>query len=164
MKQSSQNTYGTLAEDLRCSEVQEWSPHNQIWWQKKKKRKPDRACDPGRKLWKRKGSLTLGSPFTGREISWDRKGASEAWRRRQQQVSSRQNRERLAQRICATLLLFPAQEACLRVRAGAGCWNLGFREQTWGENCGWLHEDSLKGLECGTATTGCVCTRSLGLP
>ena len=31
----------------------------------------DRTCTPRRKLWKRKGSLTLGSPFTGREISWD---------------------------------------------------------------------------------------------
>ncbi|KAB1273595.1 hypothetical protein Cadr_000011616 [Camelus dromedarius] len=37
-----------------------------------------------KKLWKRKVSLTLGSPFTSGEISLDRKGASEAWRRAQQ--------------------------------------------------------------------------------
>lgn len=33
----------------------------------------DRTCTPGRKRWKRKGSLTLGSLFTGREISWTAK-------------------------------------------------------------------------------------------
>ena len=38
----------------------------------------DRTCTPRRKLWKRKGSLILGSPFTGREISWDCEGVPEA--------------------------------------------------------------------------------------
>ena len=41
-----------------------------------------RVPHPGRELWKRKGSCTLGSPLTS-EICLDRRGASEPQRRMQ---------------------------------------------------------------------------------
>ena len=45
---------------------------------KKKKRKQDKTCAAGREVKKKKGSRTLGSILTRREVTWDRKGASEA--------------------------------------------------------------------------------------
>ena len=50
----------------------------------------------------------------------------------------RQNRKRPAQMLLATSLQSPAREMCV-------CFN----RQIWGEDWGWLHEHSLKGLECG---------------
>ena len=51
--------------------------------------------------------------------------------------------------VMATLLHSPAWDMHLLVCAGAGCWNSGFRGQTWGEDWGWLCGDSPKRLECG---------------
>lgn len=51
-----------------------------------------RTCASGRKLKEKRGSCNLESPHTNNEISWDRKGASEAWRRAQQLVYGRQDR------------------------------------------------------------------------
>lgn len=56
-----------------------------------KKRNQDRTCTPGRELGKWKDPLP-GNPFTGGEISWERKGVSEAWRTVQQLHCGRHNR------------------------------------------------------------------------
>ena len=66
---------------------------------KKKIEEEGQDCNPGRELKKRKGSCTLRSPLASREISQDRKGASEAQRRVQKPVCGRQNRERPAQTV-----------------------------------------------------------------
>ena len=55
--------------------------------------KENRNRDGRRELSKRKFCLTLGTPFIGWEISWDRWEASGSQRRMQQLGSSRQNRE-----------------------------------------------------------------------
>lgn len=46
--------------------------------EKKKKRKQDKTCPAEKELKRKKGSCTLGSILTRREVPWDRKGASEA--------------------------------------------------------------------------------------
>ena len=158
MEQFSQNTYWMLAEDLIQPKQQERSPHNQVGRKKKKKKKElGQDLYPVREPWKRKGYLTLGTPFTGWKISQDRQGASEAQRRVQQPVCSRQNTERPAQTVHATTLYSPAREAWLLGHTGPGCWNLGFSKQTQGEVWGWLHGDSLKGLEWGPGPQLQVC-------
>ena len=48
-----------------------------VGW-KKKKRKQDKTCVAERELKRKKGSRTLGSILTRREVPWDGKGASEA--------------------------------------------------------------------------------------
>ena len=48
------------------------------------------------------------------------------------------------------------------VMGGAGSQNSAFRGQTPGEECCWLHGDSLKELERATAATGIVCERNPG--
>lgn len=50
----------------------------------------------------------LGRSPHGREISWDRKGASEAQKIAQQPVCGRQDRVRLTQRVSTTTLCTPA--------------------------------------------------------
>ena len=40
------------------------------------------------------------------------------------------------------------------VATGAGCWNVGFGEQIWGEDHCWLWGDSLRGWEWGAAQQG----------
>ena len=85
VERSSQNIYWMLAEDLRLLKGQEHL-HITSYDKRKKKweRNQDGTCAPGRELWKRKGSCTLGSPLTSREIVWDRRRASEPQRRTQQ--------------------------------------------------------------------------------
>lgn len=59
------------------------SPCNQVGQKKKEKGIREGTWAPGRELWKRKGSCTLGSPPHSREISWDRGGALVPRRRAQ---------------------------------------------------------------------------------
>ena len=54
--------------------MQERSPPNRVG-RKKENRNRDGICAPGRVLWKRKGSLTLGSRFTSREDQRGEKGS-----------------------------------------------------------------------------------------
>jgi len=74
----------------------------------KEKRNWNGSLYAGKELGKRRGSLALGSPFTGGDMSWNRKGASEAQRRVRQPPCSKQNRERPEQRDHATFLHSPA--------------------------------------------------------
>ena len=46
----------------------------------------DGICIPGGELRESRGSSTYGRPLTGGETSWDREGASWAWKREQQPV------------------------------------------------------------------------------
>ena len=83
VKQFSQNTYWTLAEDLIHPNLQERSPHNWIGWKSGgKKRNLERICVTG------KVPLPWEAPFTSYETSQDKKGASEAQRRMQQSASA----------------------------------------------------------------------------
>lgn len=99
------------------------------------------------------------SSLTDRKISQDEKRASEAQRRTEQLVIDRQNRERLHRRSVAPPCA-PQPETHLLVQVRASCWNSGFRGQTW---C-WQNRDSLKGLECDTATSRSGHSRSPGPP
>ena len=64
------------------SKLQERSSRKQVG-QKEKKKKGNqyRTCTPGRDLYKKKGSFTLGTPLNGWEINSEKQGASEAQRR-----------------------------------------------------------------------------------
>ena len=89
------------------------SPCNWVGQKKKeekreRERNRDRTCTPGRKLCKRIGFCTLGSPVTGGKISQDRGGVSGPWRRVQQLVCRGQSRERPAERVCAAAWHSPA--------------------------------------------------------
>ena len=50
----------------QTSERTRKSPHNLVEQKKNEKGIRDGTCPPGRELWKRKGSCTLGSPLVGR--------------------------------------------------------------------------------------------------
>ena len=67
VEQLLQNTYWTLAEDLRLPKRQE-TPHIPGWGKRKKKKQRqknrDETCTSWREMWRRKGFHTLGSPFT----------------------------------------------------------------------------------------------------
>ena len=147
MEQLLQNTYWTLAEDLRPPKRQETPPHTWVG-QKKKQRQKNRngTGTSGRELWRRKGFHTLGNPSTGRDCGWLRGEALELRRRAQQQECREQSGEIPAQRIRADQHS-PAQEACLLThRGGRG---LGAEARalvgTQGEDWGWRREHSLKG-------------------
>ena len=79
-----------LAEDLRPPKGQE-KLHitGQNKWEKRKKRELKKGIRTGQALLRgsceRKGIYTLGDNLTSREISWYRGGASEPWRKVQQQ-------------------------------------------------------------------------------
>lgn len=91
---------------------------------KKKKGNRDRTWAPGRDLWKKKGSFTLGTAFNSWEISQDRQGPPEAQRKVQPLACGRQNQEGPAQMVLTTSLHYPAQDgSLLLVCTGAGCWN-----------------------------------------
>ena len=125
---------------------QESSPHNQVEWKNRI------GMEPMRKLWKRRGPLALGIPFTRWEACQGRQGAGRAWRLFERvcgcRLASNQGRESLA--LMATMSPhLPAQNACLLVHAVASYWNSGFRMWTLGEDSVQLHGDCLKGLECG---------------
>ena len=107
--------------DLVQPKRQERPLGNQVGWKRQKKKKGinwDRTCAPGWELWKKKSSLTLGAPFTGWEISWDREAALEAQGRVQPPTCGRQNQ--VAQMVLATLLHSPAQETCVLMCRGQG--------------------------------------------
>ena len=86
-------------------------------------------------------------PLHGRRLWVAEGGASAPWRRVQQQGCEGQSGEIPAQRICADQHS-PAREACLLTRRGGQ----GLRAEAWasvglqGEDWGWRHEHSLKGL------------------
>ena len=68
-----QNTYWTLAEDLRLPKRQE-TPHVPGKGKRKKKKQRqknrDGTCTSGRELWRWKSFHTLGSSFTGGDRGW----------------------------------------------------------------------------------------------
>ena len=82
----------------------------------------------------------------GRDCGWQRGGASEPWRRVQQQGCGGQSGEILAWRIGADQHS-PAREACLLTRWGRRGPGAEARAsvRSQGEDWGWLHEHSLKG-------------------
>ena len=83
----------------------------------------------------------------GRDCGWQRGEASEPRRRAQPQGCGGQSGEIPAQRLGANQHS-PAQEACLLTRRGGR--GLGAEAQalvgSQGEDCGWRHEHSLKGI------------------
>ena len=150
MEQLLQNTYWTLAEDLRLPKRQE-TPHVPGKGKRKKKKQRqknrDGTCTSGRDLWRRKSFHTLGSHFPGRDGRWAGGEASEPRRRAQQQGCRGQSGEIPAQRIAADQHS-PAWEACLLTRQGGsvlGADASASEVRSQGEDWGWLHEHSLKG-------------------
>ena len=137
--------------------------HNQEG-QKQKEGEKDQngTCAPGRELYKRKGSSTLWSPFTRKEIHWDREGTSSE--ENAEPVCSRQNRERPVQMVSASAVHSPAWDTHLLVQEATGNWSPGFRGPIWGEDQGWLCRNSLKGLDSGATAANCVCRESLNPP
>lgn len=101
------------------------SPGNRIGKKIKKKMRKEWAetCTPGRELWKRKGSCTLGSPLTS-EICRDGRGASEPQRRMQQPEQKKNCTDGLG----GNLKHQSASVGRERVRTQA------FRDQTWRED------------------------------
>ena len=164
MEQFSQNTYWTLAEELKTSERGRKFPHNQVGQNKRKKgreRNQDRTCIPGRELWKSKGSNILGSPRTSRDFSQDRVGAL-APQRRVQQLAGEGKTETYADSRCGRPAL-PSLRHVSASEGGAGSCTSGFGGQTQGERWGWLCRGP-QGLEYGTPTTKGAWGRSLDLP
>ena len=165
MEQFSQNTYWTQAEDVKNLKGQERSPHNRVGWKKKKKKK-----EAGWELLPCEGAEKEES-FPNTEKSphrrGDQPGQRESFRGSAESTTTslqQAERERPAQMVCTTLLCSQHQMCIHLVRAGAGCWNSGFRGQTQGEDWGWLHGDSLKGLEHSMVATRGVHGRNQGLP
>ena len=72
VEQLLQNTYWTLAEDLRLPKRQE-NPHvpglDKRKEKKQRQKNRDGTCTPERELWRRKSFHTLGRPFTGGQRS-----------------------------------------------------------------------------------------------
>ena len=98
--------------------------------EKEEERKQDGTCSPGRELKMRRSSHIWEIPLTGGKINWDRKGALGAQRRTQQLVGGRQDRLRPIQVVHASALCTPDSDRCPQVCTVAGCWNVGFGEQT----------------------------------
>ena len=91
---------------------------------------------------------TLGSPFAGGDCGWQRGEASEPRRRAQQQGCGGQSGEIPARRSGANQHS-PAREACLLTRRGGrglGAEARASEVRSQGEDWGWRHEHSLKGL------------------
>ena len=92
-------------------------------------------------------------PHTRKPLHWQRQGcggveASEPQRRAQQQGCRGQSGEIPAQRISADQHS-PAQEACMLTRRGGrgmGAEARASEDRSQGDDWGWLHEHSLKGL------------------
>ena len=83
MEQFSQSTCRTLTEDLVYLKGQERSPCNRVGQKKEEGRRKRRGNRRGPlplrgELKERRDSHIKGSPLTGGEISWDRRGASRA--------------------------------------------------------------------------------------
>ena len=78
-----------LLPQIHQKPIHRWNTSHRITtkcWQKSSlnQRNQSRTWAPGRELWKRKSSFTLGTSLAGWEINQDRKGASEAQRREHQ--------------------------------------------------------------------------------
>ena len=149
VEQLLQNTYWTLAEDLRLPKRQE-TPHipGKGKRKKKKQRQKNRhgTCTSGRELWRRKGFHTLEAPSLaetgcGGGVS---SGATEEstatgvwWEKRRD--------PRTEDRCRPALTSLRGLSAHPLGQVGAGRWGSGFGGQTPGEDWGWLREHSLKG-------------------
>ena len=129
MEQFSQNIYW-------CTDVHQQKASN-TWKDQtdlhgtsrvEKKRKQDKTCAAGMELKKKKGSCTLGSILTRREVTWDRKGASEAKEESATTVCGKQDREKPAKMVGAPTLCIPAWDRCPLVRAGLGAKTQGLED------------------------------------
>ena len=152
MEQFSQSTCWTLAEDLRPLKGQERFLCNKVGWKKEegKRKRRGRGTGPAPLAgsWRREEVPTLGEApsLVGRSVGTER----QLWE--------------LSEESAATGLWQAGQSetytdgpyhspACLSLRGvstcaeGARCWNMGFGEQTQGEDCCWLWGDSLMGQE-----------------
>lgn len=92
---------------------------------KKERKDRDRACNPGRELWRRKGSCTLGRPLSGREIGlyrelWSLGGEWNKWF-----VEGKTKND--LHRSLAPPPWAPPPETLLLVWVGAGYWSSDFR-------------------------------------
>ena len=148
MEQLLQNTYWTLAEDLRPPKRQE-TPHVPSLGKRKKKKQRQKnqngTCTSGRELWRRKSFHTLGSPFTGGDGGW--RGGSFGATEESAATGVQRAKRRDSHTEISADQHSPAWEACLLTRQDG--WGLG--AEAWasevgsqGEDWGWLGEHSLK--------------------
>ena len=121
----------TLAEELKPPNRARNPPYN--WVEQKEKKRgrvrekswkkgnQDRTITPERELWKKKGTHTLASHLTDREINW-REGTSNPLRKAQQPEWRRQSREK----VTKTIITAPRHH---RLRCSGEGWMLKFRLQ-----------------------------------
>ena len=140
VQQLLQNTYWTLAEDLRLPKRQ-GTPHVPGQGKRKKKKQKqknrDRNCTSGRELWRRKSFHTLGSPFTGGDGGWrggsfgatEESTATGLWRAKR--------RDSHTEEQCRPALTSPRGLSAYPLgRVGAGSWGSGFAGQIPGRGLG----------------------------
>ena len=159
MEQFSQSTCCTLAEDLGHLKGQERSPCNGVG-RKKEKGKKGRGEEVGWDLhpwWGAEGEERF--PHLGKPPHWweDQLGLKGSFRGLEESATTslcRQDRVRPTQMVLTTALCTPSWDMCLPVCTEAGCWNMGFGEQTWGGDCCRLWGYSQKGREWGALQMG----------
>ena len=122
--------------------------------EKEEERKWDRICAPDREPKQRRGSCIQGSPLTNREISWNRRGASEAVRGGWNGWSVADRTEWDLHKRCMPQPCMPQPGCVSAVHTGTESWNMGIGEQTQGGDCCWLQGDSLRGREGGNPQPG----------
>ena len=128
--QFSQNTYWTLAEDLRILEGQEWSPHNWVGGNKKKKKKSGKGPAPLGENYKR-GNIPApweGSSPVGRS-TWIEGELQGLNKRREQQTVKNNMHRRLTPPHCDPNLRYSSV-------SGGGGWVLKCRLQSSGPGKG----------------------------
>lgn len=163
VERSSQNIYWTLEEDLRLWKDQE-NLHVTGYKKtlKKKKELGQKLC-PCETAVKEERFLYLEKPPHHQEDSLGQKGSF--WASEESMAAylwQPQQTENYTDGAAA--LHSPAWHACLPVLEGDGCWNLGFRDQTWGKDWGWLCWDRWREWESYETVAGGYTKRKPGPP
>ena len=84
-------------------------------------------------------------PSTVRRVSGDRRGPSGAIGGERSNRSMQEDRGRPTQAVCEPQSVWPGLGVCSPMQTGAGAWDTGFGEQTWGPGYCWQWGDRLRG-------------------
>lgn len=141
-------TYWTLADDYKYLKGKEKSLHHWAGWKK----------------WRKRGNRVGPTPLVGRCNRGEVSALSEAPSQVDRPACTERELKawRGVQLVCemqkvmvhTSALYAPAWDVCLLVLSGAGCWNIGFGEQTQRNNSWWLQRDYLKEWEWGASQVG----------
>lgn len=147
MEEFSQISSWTLAEGRpETPKGTRKSPHNRVRQKKGKKEKIGRDHQPRQVAEGEKKSLHLEKPLC-RETSWSRTGAPGGQRGTQQLVCGGQGKGRTTRGVSAAVLQAPGWVVCLLAQRGTEPWDVGFGEQTQGEDCCPLWRGNLTGRQ-----------------